>query len=38
MPISGQNQLTERWSQKSLHGKYVIRSQRADVDKNATYQ
>ena len=35
---NGQKQLAERWSQKSLHGQYVLRSQNADVDQEATHQ
>ena len=34
----GQDILTERWSQKSLHGQYLTRSRQADVDKVATHQ
>jgi len=34
----GFKQLDEKWSQKSLHGKYNLRCQQADVDQEATYQ
>ena len=33
-----QKQLADRWSQKPLHGQYVLRSQNADVDNDATHQ
>ena len=32
-----QKQLADRWSQKPLHGQYVIRSQNTDVDQDATH-
>ena len=35
---NGQQQLIDRWSQKPLHGKYTLRSQKADVDQIATHQ
>ena len=35
---NGQSQLAEKWSQKALHGQYVLRSQNADVDQKATHQ
>lgn len=35
---NGQAQLADTWSQKSLHGQYVLRCQNADVDQNATHQ
>ncbi|XP_063585357.1 uncharacterized protein LOC134762740 [Penaeus indicus] len=31
-------QTAERWNQKSLHGKYPLRCQQADVDQTATHQ
>ena len=31
-------QLSERWSQKPLHGKYPLRCQQADEDQTATHQ
>ena len=34
----GQKQLADKWSQKALHGQYVLRSQNADVDQEATHQ
>ena len=35
---SGQDQIAQQWSQKALHGQYVLRSQKADVDQIATHQ
>eukprot|EP00795_Rhopilema_esculentum_P008488 gene8488-14486_t len=34
----GQKMLQEKWEQKSLHGKYVLRSKDADVDQTHTHQ
>jgi len=34
----GIEKLTEKWSQKPLHGKFNLRSQQADVDQIATHQ
>eukprot|EP00794_Sanderia_malayensis_P000862 gene862-154_t len=34
----GMKQATERWNQKSLHGKYPLCCQQADVDQAATHQ
>ena len=35
---NGQKQIEERWSQKPLHGKYILRSRNADVDQATTHQ
>ena len=32
------NQLSESWSQKPLHGKYLLQCRQADVDQTATHQ
>ena len=36
--ICTMKQTTERWNQKSLHSKYPLHCQQADVDQTATYQ